>query len=204
MKFDATKDYFAELKSDEIWENDNGKQFVYLKGLQRLARERGILKLESTPFKAPTELAPIAVVTVGYTFKDGILYEGSADASPKAHKKPFCYHLTAVAESKAEARCLRRAFGIRQMSFEEVGSTGDIEDNTDKEPITDTQIRGIKHVAGLKKLEISDVLSMIKKNNLTKVDELNQKEARDALKALNRYKVKNGTKATSTEKSKST
>lgn len=183
MSFDPKKDYYKELTDDELWKGE----FPLLRGLQRLAHDRGILKITSDVKATPTKESPIAAVTVTVEFKDGTVFSGSADAKYKAHEHPFREHLTALADSKAEARAYRRAFNITKASKEECGELpagGDI-DNT---PIADSQIQGIKNIADLKKLTVIEAVKLIGVDK--PIEELTSKQARDVIKALNKYKPK--------------
>lgn len=196
--FDPNKDYFKLLKDDEKWSED-GKEYPYLRGLKRLAftNRGGVKEVNSRIIKVPSlntngvkNETPdcIAAVTVTYVFMDGTSFSGSADASYKAHGKPYNLHLVAIAESKAEARTIRRAFNIAQVSKEEVGSN--VEEDRSQEPIQDTQLEGIKKIAKRKKLGQRDVLRLIKRDDLENISELSFGEAVRALKAVNSYKPK--------------
>ena len=200
--FDPKKDYFAELTKDEKWD-ENGREYPYLKGLKRLAHEHrgGIQSVRSVPVKVPSVNSTgakgeipdcIAACTVSYEFFDGTVFEGSADASYKAHKAPYNLHLLAVAEAKAEARAIRRAFNISQVSKEEIGGStkgawGDEEDRSD-EPINDTQLSGIKRIAKRKRLGQKEVLRLVKREDLDSIDKLTYAEGLKALKAVNKAK----------------
>jgi len=197
--FDPDKDYMAELTKDEKWD-ENGREYPYLRGLKRLAHQHrgGIKAIKSIPTKTPSVgltgtkgEAPdcIASCCVSYEFFDGTIFQGSADASYKAHKAPFNKHLLATAESKAEARAIRRAFNISQVAKEEMGgSVEDEQDNRDNDPINDAQLEGIKRIAKRKKLGQKDVLSLIKLDDVGDIKKLTQAQAIKALKAVNRYK----------------
>lgn len=200
--FDPDKDYFAELKDDEKWSED-GKEYPYLKGLKRIAftNRGGVLSIESNVVKVPSVGTSggkgekpdcIAAVTIRYIFKDGTSFDGSADASYKAHSAPYNLHLVAIAESKAEARAIRRAFNIAQVSKEEVGSADEFqEENRDNEPISDTQLEGIKTIAQRKKLGRKEVCKLIGREDLEgDLKKLTFAEGRKALKAINSYKPK--------------
>lgn len=197
--FDPKRDYMEELSKDEKYE-EKGRVYPYLKGLKRLAHlHRGGLRgVHSRIVKAPSlnttgakGEAPdcIAAVTIAYHFLDGSVFEGSADASYKAHKAPFNKHLVATAESKAEARAIRRAFNISQVAKEEMGSSED-EDNTENDPIRDTQVEGIKRLAKRKRLSQKAVLTLLNREDLDTVEQLTQGEAMKALKLINKYKPK--------------
>ena len=198
--FDPEKDYMGELTKDEKYENDSGKTYPYLKGLKRIAHGHrgGIKEIRSIPIKVPSVNSTgtkgevpdcIAACTVSYYFKDGTVFEGSADASYKAHKAPFNKHLLATAESKAEARAIRRAFNISQVAKEEMGGE-DEDDNRDNEPINDTQIEGIRRIAKRKRLGQKEVLALVKRDDLEDIKQLTQAEAIKALKAVNSHKPK--------------
>ena len=194
--FDPDKDYMEELTPSEKWE-ESGKEYPYLKGLKRLShRFRGGLQgVESRIVKVPSlehdgteKSVPdcIAAVTVRLIFKDGTFFEGSADASFKAHKAPFNKHLVATAESKAEARAIRRAFNITQVAKEEMGAEEEEESNG---PITDVQIEGIKKIAKRKGLSPDDVLGLIGHTD-GDLKRLTRAEGISALKAVNKHKPK--------------
>lgn len=181
--FDPKKDYFKELTDDELWDG----KYPLLRGLQRLAHERGIKEIDSKIICVPNKESPIAAVTVTVYFNDGAMFAGSADASFKAHEAPFNKHLTALADSKAEARAYRRAFNISTASKEECGETpvgGDI----DKTPIVDAQIQGIKNMATDKKITVVEAVKLIGVEK--DIEKLTGKQARDVIRALNKYKPK--------------
>jgi len=192
--FDVKKDYLKELSDDELWEG----KYPLLRGLQRLAHERGITRLLSTVVAVPTKESPIAAVTVTVEFKDGAIFSASADAKFKAHEAPFNKHLTALADSKAEARAYRRAFNITKASKEECGEMpagGDV----DKTPIADSQIQGIKNIADRHSLSLADAINLIGVDK--SIEELTGKQARDIIRALNKYKPKKASAKKATAKS---
>jgi len=188
--FNPSKDYVEELRKDELFEKD-GIHGVLLRGLQRLAHNNrgGVLSVYSNIEHTPAIDNPIASVTVQYCFRDGTTFAGSADATTEAHKEPYSLHLVAVAESKAEARALRRAFNISRVSFEEIGSAPVAGGNTDNDPITAQTIKGITVVGKRKGLEPSEILKMSGRN-ITDLSELTQIEGRNLMKKLSTKKVK--------------
>lgn len=125
-----TKDLFEtdwerELQSSDVGvRRDSGKemQVVYLAALQRLARQAGITK-QSLVITTPSDTMVQAVFSCIFTLSDGSYAEfvGSADCNVKNTSGVFVNYPTAVAESRAEARCLRKALGIRMLSSEEIG-----------------------------------------------------------------------------------
>ncbi len=177
------KDYLKELTDDELWKGE----YPLLRGLQRLAHERGIKAIISDVRMVPSKESRIAAVTVTVEFKDGTIFSGSADAKYSAHTDPFRDHLTALADSKAEARAYRRAFNISKASKEECGEipAGGDPDNT---PIADSQIEGIKNMANQRKLTVVEAVKLVGIEK--EIEDLTGKEARDVIRALNKYKPK--------------
>lgn len=206
--FDPTHDYFEDLKDSEKYTEKGGnREYPYLRGLQRIAHSNrgGVKEILSHIVKAPSvdsdgEDTPdcIAAVTVTYVFKDGTSFAGSADASYKAVEHPVNLHLTAVADSKAEARAIRRAFAISKVSKEEIGDAQFIEyqeDSVDDKPISDQQIQGIKRVAKRKELGQADVIQLLKLKDpraaeVNDINDLNRAEAAKAMRLINKYKQK--------------
>lgn len=110
----------AELRGDELGtRNENGKsiQVVLLKGLQRLAEEAGIVS-SSCQILAPSPSLVQCIYTT--KFSDGTSWDGAADCSSSNTKEPYLSYPTAVAESRAEARSLKKALGIRMLAAEEL------------------------------------------------------------------------------------
>jgi len=182
-------DYTEDLKPSETFEKQ-GTPCVLLRGLQRLAHSnRGGVKAVYSDIKnTPARDNPIASVTVQYEFHDGTRFAGSADATPAAHDKPYSLHLVAVAEAKAEARALRRAFNISRVSAEEVGSAPVAGGDTDNDPIKDETIQGIRVVAKRKNVDAGQVLKLVKRT-VADLSELTQAEGRTLMKKLNSKKV---------------
>jgi hypothetical protein len=206
LDFDVEVDYFEKLKSSEKWtDTKSGREYPYFKGLARLAHtyRRGVKSVRSKIVKAPcvnslTTLdsegeaitnAPdcIAAVTVSYEFNDGTIFEGSADASFKAHVAPFNLHLTAVAESKAASRAIRSAFMISNVAKEEIGDASMIADDSN-DPISDAQIEAIRNLAKRKKLSKAVVLKM-SKSEAESIEGFTKSEATLVIKAINRKKA---------------
>lgn len=182
--FDATKDYYAELSSDEKWKSDDG-EYPLLRGLQRLAHtyRGGIKAYLADIISTPHRENPIAAVRVQVNFNDGTTFSGVADATPAAHAKPFSLHLVAVAESKAASRAFRQAFNISKATREEIGQPA-VEDDSD-ESIEDFQLAGIRKLAERKNIIEKDSLKLIKSKKAAWVD-LTKEEARQLMKALNK------------------
>lgn len=205
-EFDVEIDYFEKLKPSEKWtDTKSGREYPYFKGLARLAHtyRGGVKSVRSKIIKVPSVNsstvidadgekivnAPdcIAAVTVSYEFNDGTTFEGSADASFKAHDAPFNLHLTAVAESKAASRAIRSAFMISNVAKEEIGDVSMIADDSN-DPASDAQVEAIRNLAKRKKLSKADVLKMSKSDSDT-IEGLTKAEATKAIKAIQRKKA---------------
>lgn len=182
-EFDPEYDYNKDLQ-DEEFKVEKGKPFVYLKGLERLAKERGI---KSAICMRLEQLGTHGVLcTYQYEFDDCRIYQGSADATIKNCDGNFKLYLTAMAESRAKARALRTAFGITTCSVEEKADV-DIIDDVDLGPIGDEQIQLIKLLArnlNLGRQDIVDLLEVPRK--VSDLKELSKEEGIEIIAALNR------------------
>jgi hypothetical protein len=177
--FDADKDYYAELTSEERWK-EGDSEYPLLRGLQRIAhKHRGGIQIYSAEIiNTPSRDNPIAAVKVVVIFKDGTQFSGVADATPTAHKAPYSHHLVAVAESKAASRAFRQAFNISKATREEIGQPED-------ESVTDAQLNAIKNLSERKKINEKAALALIKSKK-SSADELTKDEASTLIKALNK------------------
>lgn len=202
--FNPETDYLKEIPAEDKWA-EGGKEYPYLRGLKNLAYKYrgGVREVKSEVVKAPSVNIQekgnvpdcIAAVTVTYVFADGTSFAGSADASYKAHSAPFNLHLVAIAESKAEARAIRRAFNISQVSKEEMGtppSEEELKEEAEKESdkISDTQIHAIKSMASKKKVSQAELLAKLGRSDLPDVRGLTYAEGIKSIKLLNSWKVK--------------
>lgn len=122
--FDVNKDYFADIAPEDIKEDDKGNKFVYLRGLEKLAKARGV-KRTSSKIEAVEWMGGV-ICTYTYEFMDGCQYDGSADATEQNLKGVVLPYKTAMAESRAKARCLRSAFNIANCSVEELVPTENV------------------------------------------------------------------------------
>ena len=183
--FDPSHNYADDLKKNEVYEKD-GDQFVYLRGLIRLAHERGIKETNSQVRQSPAAEHPVAVVTYGYTFMDGAHFEASADAHQKNTKAGMDIYLTAIAEARAKARALRDAFNISLCSVEEIGSV----ESRDNEPIDSSQIQGIKMLMRRKEMNKVQTMAIIGNEEAQELSDLSKNDGRLLMKKLNEYKKK--------------
>lgn len=144
-QYDPNHDYTLDIADEDI-KIEGDKKFVYLRGLEKLARDRGLKGTSSRPvvIAAGNNFYGI-MCTYTYHFEDGT-YEGSADATTESCKGDFGKFLCAIAESRAKARALRAAFNINLCSVEEKGAT--LEDfQAPQSKIGDHQLMLIDHLA---------------------------------------------------------
>ena len=118
-------DWNAELQpGDTAVRRESGEelQVVFLAALQRMARMGGIVR-QDLKILTPSDSIVQAIFTSVFKRDDGseVQFVGSADCSARNTSGRFIDYPTAVAESRAEARCLRKALGIKMLSSEEVG-----------------------------------------------------------------------------------
>ncbi len=182
--YDAEYDYLLDLTEEELKTKD-GKEFVYLRGLEKLARARGVISKTTSIHSTPTAENPIAVVSVQYCFKDGAIWEAAADCTAKSAKEGFGKYLTAMAESRAKARALRDAFGIALCSVEEIGTpSASPEDDEESPPISDPQKYLIGNLLKEKGKTLEDCKVMLKIAKLDSVDGLTKVQAGTLIRKL--------------------
>lgn len=182
--YDAEYDYLQDLTEEELKVKD-GKEFVYLRGLEKLARARGVVSKHIRVHATPTSENPIAVVSVQYTFKDGAIWESTADCTSKSAKEGFGKYLTAMAESRAKARALRDAFGITLCSVEEIGTpSASIDEEEDSPPISDPQKYLIGNLLKEKGKSLDDCRILLKVSKLDSIDGLTKIQAGTLIRKL--------------------
>ena len=183
--FDPAHDYIKDVSPDDI-KNEDGKEFVYLRGLEKLAKARGIVSA-SCKFIERTE--KFAVCTFRYIFADGAEYDGSADASIDNCDGNFKLYLTAMAESRAKARALRNAFTISMCSVEEKSDVS-LVDSSELGPVEEHTVVLIRRLMTQFELGKADAIKMLPiPRNIAKVEELTRIEARHLLGELNKLRT---------------
>lgn len=118
-------DWEAELEEGEKVTRKDGNEsldVVVLAGLQRLSRLAGIYS-QGCVIQTPSSSMVQAIFTTSFHLSDGgdVHFVGTADCNAGNTGPKFAKYPTAVAESRAEARSLRKALGIRMLSSEEIG-----------------------------------------------------------------------------------
>ena len=190
-------DWQSQLRDDEVG-RDGSTDFVFVKGLRRLAKLKGI-QYEThelgTPIvmKRPDTGAEYPFVQVKYsvTFKDGTTFSDVADAHTYNVQGMFSAYPTAMAGTRAEARALKKALGINMVSKEELGADADGVAQQKNES-TSAQERVIKNLMKTRSIkDESEVIGKIcDRENIFSLKELTFVEAQQAIKMLNKIKVK--------------
>lgn len=189
----AQTNWEDQLREDEVGESEEGKRVVYLVGLQRLAREAGIvesypLKLDMTEAKDGSLITYCIYQTV---FSDGSKWGGAADVNHKNVKAPFSDYPVAVAESRAEARSLKKALGIKMLAAEEiiggVKISGSSKKKIDKNVVRAIQA-SLEEVGVAPLVVLKKVLTSSRFKEVADLDELTAAEGVEVLSALDKEK----------------
>lgn len=183
-EYNADYDYTADLEEGDV-KTDKGKDFVYLRGLEKLARARGVREKQVKVHCTPTADNMIAVVSVSYVFSDGARWESVADCTAKSAKEGFAKYLTAMAESRAKARALRDAFGISLCSVEEIAvAQQEVDEEEKSPPITDVQKHTINSFMKDKNKTMDDVRKLLELPKLDKLEDLDRVQAARLMRRL--------------------
>jgi len=180
-------DWEAKLEADETLKRDDGKQVVLLKGLQRLAEEAGILKGKAQILTPSPKLIQCIYTTI---FDDNTEWDGTADCTPENCDEPFSKYPTAVAESRAEARSLRKALGIRMLSAEEIGFAETGLDASPDKPVESSVVAAIENLCQDRGVEQVDVINKVvsdksRANSIFELKQLTTAEGSAAMSYLN-------------------
>lgn len=190
-------DWNSELQDGDVVtrkEGGDSLEVVLLAGLQRLARSAGIVRQECR-IQTPSETMVQAIYTAVFQTEDGIVeFVGTADCNAKNTKGKFLGYPTAVAESRAEARCLRKALGISILSSEEVGfreGAGALEASPNAKA-AGSMIAAIEKLCESRSVELvqvlEEVLNETRAASIFELSELTTDEAQRAMSWLNGQK----------------
>lgn len=179
------------LESDIVikYEDDRELKLVLLSGLQRLAREAGIFKSHCQILNPGHNMVQ-CIYSV--EFRDGSQWTGTADCNANNTDGKFKNYPTAVAESRAKARCLKDALGIRMLAFEELGSSNHFEVSLTQKADTQ-QIKAIEKLCESRGVQVAEVLENViedkeRADSIVQLSELSVAEAQQALAWLNKKK----------------
>lgn len=211
------EDWMSQLREDEIFNADKGPA-PRLHGLRRLAKpyilaedskvnalivvqreyvrilqtRNGEGNVMSESDQVGTHNFPMASVTFSVTLLDGRTFSDSADAF-FSNCEQLGLFPTAVASARAEARCLRKALGIREHAAEELvdKDAGEELAPDDDSPIKPEQTKLIDKMLKALDTNLKELLEAITTREVFSVEELTTGEARKALRLLNDQKKKN-------------
>lgn len=115
------------IPSDTI--DENNTTLITLKGLERLAYKAGLIgvKTQLNTYVVPMLIdnlpcdVPLIQAVVTANFNDGTSWDGAGDANPTSTSPAYFRYCTAVAESRALSRALKRALSITMLAKEEIG-----------------------------------------------------------------------------------
>jgi hypothetical protein len=176
------------LAHDTAVKKDGGKEMkvVFLAGLQRLAQIAGLVESDCQ-ILTPSDQMVQAIYKA--KFSDGTSWVGTADCNSNNTKGIFLHYPTAVAESRAEARCLRKALGIRLLSSEEVGFMTEGFGSLEASPSAkaDNQIiAAIQKLCETRNIDVALVLEEViqDKNRASSIFELSELTTEEAQRAL--------------------
>ena len=189
-------DWQSQLTDDETGK-DGRTEFVYLKGLRRLAKLKGIVAEDhqfgnTIVLKRPDNGHEYPLVQMKYTvqFEDGTTYSDVADAHTYNVQGIFSAYPTAMAATRAEARALRKALGISMVSKEELGADQETIASMRNES-TPAQEKVIKNL--MKTRKVTNAMDVIKecstRDDVFEIKELTFAEAKAAIKLLNKKKA---------------
>lgn len=186
---DASYDWMVHLREDEI-QQDGKSQYPKIAGLRRLARTRGIVDMDVdariyTFYSNNRQREePIAQATVKIKFEDGEVTAATADVFP-GNSLRYGHFMSAYAGTRAEARAIRRAFGIEKVAYEEVDEqTVDDAFGNPGDKITSVQKRHIEKMAKSRKMNL-DVIIKDVFNKEINVDELTVSQATQLIRFIN-------------------
>lgn len=186
-----------------ISKKEGGRELrvVLLRGLQRLAQDAGLVRSHCHfKFISKDETGTVGIMQAVYEvkFSDGTEWSGAADCNSSNTDSKFMSYPTAVSESRAEARCLRKALGIQLLSSEEIGFNdgGAIEQisASSGKQIDSQVVKAIEKLCetrGVTKAELLEaVLTKARNSSVFELEELTVDEGQKAMGWLNEQKAK--------------
>jgi hypothetical protein len=169
------------LRENEIYTNESGEEFAYFRGLYRVADEQiGIIGNDTEVVQSPEKKNKwSATVRVKIKFKDGTYATAAADCRYTTAGEGFQNYTTALAETRAFARALRRKLQVGLCSFEE-------QYTPETHAITDTQMNCIqKKFIDRALFGLEDVSKIVGKE-VVDLKNLNGKEASTVIMQFNK------------------
>lgn len=193
----CTTDWKTQFKQDELVVGKDGNQTVRLRGLQRCAHLAGLV--ESFPVMSYIQVQGSHVIiqcVYHVRFNDGSHFGGAADVNNKNISDEYGKYPTAVAESRAESRALRKALGITDMlAYEEVDQDGILgqKDLSVSDKVERQQVDAINLMLTQLKIDaltiINEVLPTKRAKEINALQDLTVGEASKILEVLNQKRA---------------
>lgn len=183
-KLDFGVDYYPFLNDDEIVVTEEGDQLVTVNGLMRVAMQHTDFigyktEVQQTPEKKNDWSATVVVVA---KFRSGYVFSGAADARMGTLADGFRGYSTALAETRALGRALRRALRINSCTEEEISDEDlpitDIQKNLIKKQFIDKNVIDIRDIYGIIGRDISTIGELTEKEATLVIDKANKKVGR--------------------------
>jgi len=139
------------IRTEVATENEAPRDYIRASGLLTIAKALDIIKVMNTQLiHAPGPTNDwLAIAHCTLELKDGCIFTGIGDSDGKNTVAPIDKHRCRVAETRADARALRKALGITILAVEEMEKIGPTIDDS---PITEKQIQFIGSLIGQKGL----------------------------------------------------
>lgn len=132
-------------------------------GLRRVAEKilGNFIHGETNVVQAPSENCGTAVVEYRVSFQKNknapvVTFSSAADANYDNTDKGFRCYLTAIAETRAEARALRKALKINKVAYEELSKVAELDKEMPSQA-SSLQIRAIKNIVKQRKLDMAKI-----------------------------------------------
>jgi len=177
------------MDASEFDQDDNGNIFVKHATLLKTAKKMfgGIVAKNSEVCQSPEKSNNWnVVVKVSYKFKSGLVWSAVADCNKSSAPREFEQYPTALAETRASARCLRDVLGVEFCSTEEIATMDTLQnikiDN--KSPVTTTQKKAISTLLTRCSKSIENITDIIG-HSVQSLDELTEAEAVIIIDELN-------------------
>lgn len=167
-------------EEDVVINQESGTPCVLLHALQRLSHEAGIV--ESGPIvlqHVPQGSFGVFQCIYEVKFSDGTIWRAAGDCNKKNVNEKFSKYPTAIAESRAEARALKKALGITMLAAEEIDLSAEAEVKPDQKVSSNI---------------VSAIETMIERNDLNTltVIEATLPDRADSINTLNDLTVAEG------------
>jgi hypothetical protein len=191
---------------DTVTNYDSNKPCVLLRALQRLSQEAGIIESGPITLQHVTQ-GDYGIFQCVYEvkFDDGTTWRAAADCNKNSVDGKFANYPTAIAESRAEARALKKALGITMLAAEEIDLSASSE-VTPTQKITSNIIAAIQSLIESNELDTLGVLEKVlpdRADSLNGLSDLTVAEGQSVMAHLNNLpKKKTAAKKTSSRASK--